>query len=168
MNWLDIVIIICIIIGIVHGLANGIVKQVISLVALFLAIFLSGTIANAIRSLVQPHIQSENPLFSPNVENALYYVVAFILIVSLFGVLAHFVNKIINYTPIEFFNRLFGALFGPLMWALCLSIALNFIAVFDSQSQIISKPVKENSRYYEQVRMLFPTVYPYIKDFFKH
>ena len=168
MNWLDIVIIACIIIGIVHGLITGIIKQVISLISLVAAVLLSGAVANGIRNWIQPQIQNENSWLSPVVQNAIYYVLAFIIIVSVFAVLAKLVDKIINYTPAGMINHLFGALFGTLMWALCLSIALNFLAVFDSQSRLITKPVKENSVCYEKVKMLFPTVFPYIKDFFKH
>ncbi|MCL1934477.1 MAG: CvpA family protein [Candidatus Azobacteroides sp.] len=168
MNWLDIVIIVCIVIGIVHGLITGIVKQVISLISLVAAVFLSGAVANWMRNWMQSHIQNENSWFSPGVQNAIYYVLAFIIIVSVFAVLAKLADNVINYTPVGMINHLFGALFGTLMWALCLSIALNFLAVFDNQSQLITKPVKESSVYYEKVKMIFPTVFPYIKDFFKH
>ena len=168
MNWLDIVIIVCIIIGTVHGLITGIVKQVISLVSLIAAIFLSGAVANWIRNWIQPHISAENSWFSPGVQNAIYYVVAFILIVSLFAIIAKLIDKIINFTPAGIINKLFGALFGMFMWALSLSILLNIAAVFDTQSRLITKPVKDNSAYYEKVKMIFPTIFPYVKDFFKH
>jgi len=168
MNWLDIVIIVCIIIGIVHGLVTGIVKQVISLVALVAAILLSGAIAKLIHHWLQPYIQNENSWVSPNVQNIIYYVLAFILIISLFTLAAKLVDKIINFTPAGIINKLFGALFGVCMWLICLSIIFNFIAVFDTQSQVIPKPVKENSIYYDRVRMIFPTIFPYITDFIKH
>ena len=168
MNWLDIVVIACIAIGIIHGLITGIVKQVISLVSLIAAVLLSGAVANWIHNWMQPHIQNENSWFSPTIQSAIYYVLAFILIVSLFGILAHLVDKVINFTPAGIFNKVFGALFGSFLWALCLSILLNFIVVFDNQSRLITQPVKENSVCYEPIKMLFPTVFPYIKDFFKH
>jgi membrane protein required for colicin V production len=167
MNWLDIVIIVSIAAGIIHGLATGIIKQVISLISLILAIVLSGTVATWIRQWVGQSFHTESQLFSPNVQNAIYYILAFILIVSVFAILAKLVDKIIHYTPAEVLNRLLGALFGAFMWTLCLSIALNFIAVFDSQFRIISKPAKEKSVCYEPVRMIFPTIFPYIQDFFK-
>jgi len=168
LNWLDFVILICAIIGIVHGFYTGIVKQIISLVSLVAAVYLSGALANWLRNWIQPHIQNENNWFSPNVQNAIFYVLAFILIVSLFALAAKLVDKIINHTPVGIINRLFGALFGTFMWVICLSILLNFLSVFDNQSQIITKSAKENSAYYERVKMIFPTIFPYIQDFFKH
>jgi len=168
MNWLDIVIIVCIIIGIIHGLITGIVKQIIFLVSLFAAILLSGAIATGIHHWVKMYFPNEPAWFSPGVQNVTYYAFAFILIISLFAIAAKFVDKIINHTPAGIINKLFGALFGGLMWVICLSIALNFLTVFDTQFQIIPKPVKENSVLYERVKMIFPTVFPYIKGFIKH
>jgi len=167
MNWLDIVIIICIAIGFIHGLFTGIIKQVISLISLIVAVLLSGAIAKVIRSWVELHFQGENHWFSPNVQNAVFYVLAFLLIICLFALAAKLVDKILNHTPVGAINKLFGAVFGMAFWALCLSFALNCIAIFDSQYRIISKPVKENSICYEPVRMIFPTVFPYIQEFFK-
>jgi membrane protein required for colicin V production len=166
-NWLDIVIIICPAIGIIKGLFDGIVKQVISVISLILAIVLSGSVANGLRSLVNTHFQIENSL-SQSTTNAIYYIIAFIFIVTLFALLAKFVDKIINYTPAGIINRLLGALFGAFMWILCLSILLNIVAVFDSQSVLINKETTEKSVYYNKVRKVLPSVYPYIKEFFKN
>ena len=167
MNWLDIVITVCVIIGIIHGLMKGIVKQVISLVALIAAILLSGAVAGWIRNLLQPYFQGASGLFSPVVQNAIFYILAFVLIIFLFSIVANLVDKVINFTPVGILNKLFGALFGLFMWVICLSILLNFIAVFDSQSTLISKPVKENSIYYDKVKIIFPTICPYINEFIK-
>jgi len=168
MNWLDIVIIVCIIIGVVHGLVTGIIKQVIFLVSLIAAIILSGAIAVGIHHWALTHFPDEPAWFTPGIQNVVYYALAFILIISLFALAAKFVDKVINYTPAGMINKLFGALFGGLMWTLCLSVLLNFSAVFDTQSQLIPKPIKENSVFYERIKMIFPTVFPYIKDFIKH
>jgi len=168
MNWLDVVIIVCIIIGVIHGLITGIIKQIIFLVSLIAAILLSGVIAKGIHHWAKMYFPNESAWLSPCIQNVIYYTLAFILIISLFAIAAKFVDKIINHTPAGIINKLFGALFGGFMWMICLSIALNFLSVFDTQFQIISKPVKENSFLYEKVKMIFPTVFPYIEDFIKH
>jgi membrane protein required for colicin V production len=167
MNWLDIIIVICLIIGIIKGLFDGIVKQLISVISLILAIVLSGSVATWLRKFVNVHFQIENS-FSPGTISAIYYVIAFIIIVILFSFLAKFVDKIIHYTPLEIFNRLLGALFGAFMWMLCLSIFFNIAAVFDSKNVLIHKQTTEKSVYYDKVRNILPSVYPYIKEFFKN
>jgi len=164
MSWLDLVIVASFIIGIVHGLSTGIVKQVITLVSFVAAILLSGAVANMLRHWIQPHIHGGNP----DVINVVFYVLAFLIIISIFAVLAKFVDKIINYTPAGFINKALGAIFGMVLWALCLSIVLNFITIFDTQSKIISQTVKEDSVFYDSVKMFFPNIFPFIRDFFTH
>jgi len=168
MNWLDIVIIICVVIGVVHGLITGIVKQIIFLVSLLAAIILSRRVATWIGNWIQPHLNAGNSWLSLNIQNAIYYILAFVLIVSLFAIASKFIDGIINHTPAGFINNVLGALFGAFLWILCLSMAINFVAVFDTQSRLITKPTKENSIFYEKVKMIFPTVFPHIKDFIKH
>jgi len=165
MNWLDIGITVGIVIGIVHGLFTGLVKQVLSLVSLVAAIYLSGTVAKAIHRWVNAAVQDDNNWVTPNVQNIIYYVLAFILIISIFSLTAKLIDKIINHTPAGILNRIGGAFFGMFFWALCLSMLLNYIAVFDTQSQIITKPIKENSIYYDKVIIIFPMIFPYINEF---
>jgi membrane protein required for colicin V production len=167
MNWLDIVIIICIVTGIIKGLFDGIIKQVISLIALLLAVVLSGSVAAWLHVFMQSHFQIGNSL-SAGTLNAIYYLLAFILIITGCAFLAKLVDKLINYTPIGIINRLFGALFGAFMWILCLSILFNILAVFDSKSVVISQEAQKNSTYYNKVRETLPSVYPYIKELFKN
>ena len=167
MNWLDILIFVCIIIGIIHGWVTGIIKQIISLISLVVAILLSGTIAKTICHWADSYLQNINNQLSATAQSVIYYIIAFILILSLFALAAKLVDKIINHTPVGLINRLSGALFGVFLWTLCLSIALNCVATFDTQSRLIKTPVKENSIFYKPVKMLFPTVFPYIQEFLK-
>lgn len=166
MNWLDIVIIICIIIGIVQGLFSGIIKQVISLLSLVLAVLLAGRGADIMRNFADKYIHFENPL-SPAVTNLIYYIIAFILIIVVFSIVGGLVNKAVNFTPANILNKIAGALFGGILWIICLSFILNVFAVFDSESRIISKQTQEKSVYYNKTKEIFPFVFPYIKDFFK-
>jgi membrane protein required for colicin V production len=168
MNWLDLVIIIVLIVGILHGLKTGIVRQVISLIALVAAILLSGALANWIHSCIHPFVHEDNSWFSHGVQFAIYYVIAFLIIISIFSLLAGLVDKIINFTPVGILNKLLGAIFGLLMWALCISILLNFISLFDTDSQLISQTVKGNSIFYSRLKILFPTIFPFIRNMFIH
>jgi len=168
MNWLDIVIVVCIVSGIIHGLVSGIIKQILSLVAIVAAILLSGTVANFIHNWFQPYIQSGNSVISNNVEYVIYYVIAFIFIISVFAFAAKIIDNIINFTPAEIINKLFGAIFGAFMWVICLSIAFNILAVFDTESNVISESVKENSIFYEKIKMVFQTIFPYFENFYKN
>jgi membrane protein required for colicin V production len=166
MNWLDIVIGICLVAGLVKGLYDGLVKQLISFISLILAIVFSGMVANILRNFVNLHFHWETSI-SPNTLNAMYYIFAFILIITVFALLAKVIDGIIKFTPMGTLNRLAGGIFGVLMWLLCLSFALNILSVFDSKAMIIHKETQENSITYAPVKMALPVVYPYIREFLK-
>jgi membrane protein required for colicin V production len=166
MNWLDIVIFIILGSGLVKGLFDGLVKQFIGLVALVLAFIFSGTLAGTIRNMIETYVHWETS-FPPGTVTAIYYIIAFILIVSVFGLLANLVDRVINYTPVGALNRLGGAAFGLVMSLLFLSFALNILAVFDMESKIIHKETQEKSITYAPVKMALPVVYPYIREFFE-
>jgi Uncharacterized membrane protein, required for colicin V production len=167
MFWLDIVLIACLLIGIIKGLIDGLIKQVIALLALILAVFLSGTVATWLRDLANEYLGIGNA-DSPFVLNAIFYLLAFVIILSVLIFLGKIVSKAINYTPIGPVNKIFGAIFGGFITLLSLSILLNVLAVFDSKSMLITKQTQEKSGYYSKVKDVFPQVYPYVKEFFKN
>jgi membrane protein required for colicin V production len=166
MNWLDVVLLICLVSGFVKGLFDGLVKQVVSLVALVLAFVFSGTLADVIRNTIEVRLHWGTS-FSPATMHAIYYIISFIVIVSLFGLLAKFVDQVINYTPVGAFNRLGGGAFGLVMCLLCLSFVLNILAAFNVESKVIHKETQEKSVTYMPVKMALPVVYPYIREFFQ-
>jgi len=165
MNWLDIVIIIILVGGFIKGLFDGLVKQLISVFALILAFVFAGTLAGIIRHVVETYVHWETSL-APGTVNAGYYIISFILIVSIFGLLSKFVDQIVKHTPIGTLNRLGGGVFGLILSLLILSFALNILAAFDMETKIISKETQEKSITYVPVKMTLPIVYPYIREFF--
>ena len=166
MNWLDIIIIIILISGFIKGLFDGLVKQLISVIALVLAFVFAGTLAGIIRHLIDTYVHWETT-FSPGTVNAIYYIISFILIVSVFGLLSKFVDQVVNHTPVGTLNRLGGGAFGFIMSLLLLSFALNVLVAFDMESKIIPKETQEKSITYVPVKMVLPIVYPYISEFFE-
>jgi len=165
MFWLDIILIICLLTGIIKGLIDGLIKQVVALIALILAIFLSGAVAGWIRNFVNEHFEMGDTV-SPLILNAIYYLLAFAVILSILIFLGNLISKAINYTPIGPINKIFGALFGGFFTLLCLSISLNVLAVFDPNSILITKQTQENSVYYDKIKEVFSHVYPYVEGFF--
>ena len=166
MNWLDIVIAVILISGFIKGLYDGLVKQLISVFALILAFVFAGTLAGIIRHVVDTYLHWE-PSLSTNIINTIYYIISFILIVSIFGLLSKFVDQIIKHNPIGTLNRLGGGAFGLILSLLILSFALNILGVFDMESRIIPKETQEKSITYTPVKMSLPIVYPYIREFFE-
>jgi membrane protein required for colicin V production len=165
MNWLDIVIIICVVIGLIKGLFAGFIKQVVSFLALIAAIFFSGQLALFLRasSLHLDVFSSMNQALL----SAICYILAFALIIILIALLGRVINIAIKMTPAKWLNILLGGLFGTLIWVFLLSIVFNLLYIFDFQSRIIKKETQEKSILYGEIKSVVPTVYPFIREYFK-
>jgi membrane protein required for colicin V production len=165
MNWLDIIILICLAIGLVKGLFDGFVKQIVSFLALVVAIFFAGQLADLGRTGLQ-HWDVFSSL-SPGILTAVCYILAFSVIVIIIVLLGKVVNIAIKMTPAQLLNRLLGGLFGVLVWLFSLSIVFNLLAAFDPHSTVISEQTQTKSALYSGTKNAVPTIYPFIKEYFK-
>ena len=163
MNWIDIVISICVLIGAIKGLIDGFITQIVALLALAGGILFAGLLAKPIRELFR--LLPENAI-APEISNGISYLLAFVIIMAVIILLGKVVNIVINLTPAVIINKLAGLLIGACIWFLSISLILNIIATFDIQSLLITKEIKQESRLYEPVKSLVPTVYPLVKDYF--
>jgi membrane protein required for colicin V production len=166
MNWFDIVILVFLAAGLVKGLFDGFVKQLAALVALVLAFVFSGQFAGILKNLIENTLGWR--MSTASSMNAVYYIAAFLLIVAVFSLLAILVDKLVNVTPAGVLNKLAGGIFGVMLWTLCLSFLLNILSVFDYESKIINREIQEKSITYVPIKAALPTVYPYIKEYFKN
>jgi membrane protein required for colicin V production len=165
MNWLDLIIIVCIAIGLLKGLFDGFIKQVVSFIALVAAIFFAGQLAKLMRdSLLQFDFFSS---MSSGIFSAICYILAFSLIIIAIVLLGRVVDVAIKMTPAKVLNILLGGLFGALIWLFSLSILFNILFAFDSQSRLITRQMQEKSVLYDSVKAVVPTIYPFIKEYFK-
>jgi membrane protein required for colicin V production len=165
MNWLDILIIICVGAGLLKGLFDGFVKQAISFVALIAAIFFAGQLAKLMRDYLL-HFDFFASV-SSGIFSAVCYLLTFSLIIIAIVLLGRIVDVAIKMTPAKPFNSLLGGLFGGLIGLFSLSILFNILFAFDSQSRLIPKQAQEKSILYEDIKAAVPTIYPFIKAYFK-
>jgi membrane protein required for colicin V production len=165
MNWFDIVIFVCLTAGLVKGLFDGLIKQLAALITLILAFVFSGQFADLLRNFMENTLNWR--MSTASSMNAVYYIIAFLLIITTFSLLTILVDKLVNTTPVGILNKLAGGVFGIILWLLCLSFSLNILSVFDYNSTIINKEIQEKSITYAPVKIALPTVYPYIKEYLK-
>jgi membrane protein required for colicin V production len=74
------------------------------------------------------------------------------------------VNKLIEVAQLGVLNKLAGLLFGVLRSALVLSIILLVFNKIDKDVEILSQEAKTESRLYEPVRKLAPSIFPFIQN----
>ena len=156
MNWLDITLLCLAGIGFGKGLFDGFIKQVVSLISLVAAIFLCGEAAGWLRGYIVAL-----GWFPEQGVSVLSYVAGFILIMGVLVLAGEIVTKVIDATPLSIINHLGGGALGLLLVLLFTSLSLNLLDLVDRSGVFISQETKVESRFYEPIRQIVPTIYPH-------
>lgn len=156
MNWLDITLLCLAGIGFGKGLFDGFIKQVVSLIALVAAIYLCGEAAGWLRGYIVAL-----GWFPEQGVSVLSYVAGFILIMGVLVLAGEIVTKVIDATPLSIINHLGGGALGLLLVLLFTSLSLNLLDLVDRSGVFISQETKVESRFYEPIRQIVPTIYPH-------
>jgi membrane protein required for colicin V production len=140
------------------GFSKGLILQLASLLALILGIYgaikFSAYLSNFIKEEI--HMNGEYlPIIS--------FAIAFIVIVILIHLLARVVEKMIELVNLGIINRIFGAIFNMIKFALIISIFLVILYSFDQKISILSKKQIQNSFFYKPLLVFAPFIYPYFR-----
>ena len=165
MNWLDLAIVVVAAIGLIKGLFDGLIKQIISLVSFILAIFFAGKTARPLRDFLISR-DSITHFISLQVISVICYILAFILIIIIFGWIGKLLNKAIA-SPMSCINYILGGLLGCSLSLLALSLLFNVLIVFDSNSKILKEQTKNESIFFYKVGKIVPLISPFIKEAIK-
>ncbi len=159
MNYIDLVLGILLILGAISGFSKGLIAEVASIAALILGIW--GAIEF---SYVTSDFLIENFQLKTDYLNIISFVVTFVVIVILVHIVGSTVNKMIDTIMLGWINKLAGLIFGLLKSALILSILLVIFDKIDRDVKILPKEAKIESRMYEPIRSLAPSIFPFIED----
>ena len=141
------------------GLFDGIIKQVVSLIALVLAVIFCGKVALWLREylLALDWLPAEG-------VTILSYVIGFVLIMGVFVLAGDLTTRVVGATPLSTINHLCGGVFGLLFIVVFTSLLLNVLESVDKGSVLIKQQAKIESRFYYDVKEIFPTLFP--RNFF--
>ncbi|HPF50775.1 MAG TPA: CvpA family protein [Draconibacterium sp.] len=159
MNYIDLVLGILLILGAISGFSKGLIAEVASLAALILGIW--GAIEF---SYITSDFLVENFQLTTDYLNIISFVVTFIVIVILVHIVGSTINKLIDTVMLGWINKLAGLVFGLLKSALILSILLVIFDKIDQDVKILPKEAKMESRMYEPIRSLAPSIFPFIEN----
>lgn len=157
MNYIDIVLGILLVLSAINGFRKGLIAELASLAALILGIW--GAIEF---SDVTSDFLVENFNLKSEHLNIISFVVTFVVIVILVHIVGGVVNKMVETVMLGFLNKLAGMIFGIVKAALILSIILVVFDKIDKDIQILSPEAKSESRMYEPIRNLAPSLFPFI------
>ncbi len=156
---MDIFIAIPLLWGLVRGLYKGIVMSVGSFLGLCLGVFLAYKYAPLFANVL-----TEWFTLSTQICYTLAYIFIFLIVALLTFLVAKILDKFLSIITLGWLNKLLGAVFGLLKYALIISVIVNLADYAGQYVKIIPQQCKENSIFYKPVKKLGPWVVPHISD----
>jgi membrane protein required for colicin V production len=143
MNPIDLTISIIILIGIIRGFMKGFIYEIAVLGALFVSYFLGFKLADSASIYIAKIIHIN--------ETTLHYVSLLAVWISIsIGIifLAKLFEGLVNIAALGIFNKIAGALFGGMKYALLLSVFIFFLNRWDISTTWLNADKKADSYFY--------------------
>ncbi len=155
MNTIDIVIAVILLFGLVKGYMKGLFIEITSLVGLVLGVY------GALHfSFYLSDILKDNVSWDESMIQIVAFAGTFIIILLALVFLGKALTKIAETIFLGFFNKILGAVFGVLKYALILSIVFLIYDQINSSLKFLNKEKAKESVLYEPVKNLAPTIFP--------
>lgn len=155
MSTIDIVIAVILLFGLVKGYMKGLFVEITSLVGLVLGVY------GALHfSFFLSNILKDNVSWDESMIQIVAFAGTFIIILLALVFLGKALTKIAETIFLGFFNKLLGAVFGVLKYALILSIVFLIYDQINSSLKFLNKEKAKESVLYEPVKNLAPTIFP--------
>ena len=144
LNWLDIVILIPIVFGLIRGLLRGFVRELTGILAIIGGVIAAKMFAPACAKMLLDamNITDKAALF-------LAYVLLFVGVALVCKLLAMLITSLLKKVDLNWINRLAGAVFGSLAWAMIVSLVLNLCIVVEPYYAVIKPEAKAASLLYK-------------------
>lgn len=149
MNPLDFLIIIPILYGLIRGFFRGLVGELTAIIAIVCAVIGSKLFAPQVATLLLKYLD-----LSISAAQTIAYIVLFLAIAMMLNIIGNLFRKLLHAISLEGFNRLLGAVFGTMKWALIMSVIINGIALLDGHFHFIKPEFKQTSIVYEPIKRL--------------
>ncbi len=161
MNYIDIVLCIPLVWGLYKGFTKGLIVEAATLVAFGLGVwgglYLSDACAQKIKELTHwssPYL----PIIS--------FAITFLGIVIIIYFIAKLIQKMAEGMALGPINKIGGALFGSLKFALVMSVMIFVMNAVEKSYPLISFEAKKGSLLYKPIGMIAPIVIPGLNDSF--
>ena len=157
MNTIDIVLGIILLIGAVSGYMNGLFVEVTTLVGLVLGIYGAIHFSYFLSDFLEASVSWDESMIQ-----LVSFAGTFLIILIALVLLGKAMTKIAETLALGFFNKVVGAVFGFLKYALILSVVLLVYDEINASLRFVEKEKTESSILYEPVKNLAPTLFPKI------
>jgi len=164
MNFIDIIIVILVLIAAFKGFVNGLIKELISLISLVVGVYIASHFSVYVEkqlNYIFPKIEEYNAIIS----FALVFLIIY-LSLKMAGIIIHKFVKIIQ---LNLINKISGLLFGSLKAILIIAfILLEINHLEQSFNTTIPKNQKEESKLFDPLSKIIPTISPIAKEKIKN
>ena len=157
-SYLDIFFAIPLIWGIVRGLMSGFIRSL----SVFVGLILGITLAQTYAADLSPTIQEWFTL-SARQCLSIAYVTIFVAVMIVVAIIARILDKFLHLILLGWLNKLLGAIFGFLKWAIILSFFIMIVEYANKKFEFLSPDQKSESILYEPIKQVIPTIMPYVK-----
>lgn len=144
MNWLDVIILLPLLIGLVRGLMRGLVTELIAILAVIL-----GCVGARIWGPVFSHWIAQQVSWAQAVCDVIAYALLFLAIAVVLNLLGKLFSRLLKAIHLGFVNRLLGAIFGSLKWAIIVLTLVFLTDRLDQQFHFMKDSVKSKSVTYQ-------------------
>lgn len=158
-NIIDIIIVVPVLFGLFRGLYRGFVSELTSLVAV-----VAGVIGARIWAPGLSMQLGEMLALKPSVANLISYCLVFLAIALSLHLIGRLFTKFLSAISLGALNRLVGAIFGALKWALIVSILINGFDFLDKNYKILKPEIKKASICYQPMKQLASVAWDSVKE----
>lgn len=155
MNTIDIIIGIILIFGTVNGFMKGLFVEVTTLVGLVLGVYGAIHFSHFLGDFLKDSVTWDESLIQ-----VVAFAGTFLIILIALVLLGKAMTKIAETIALGFFNKLVGAIFGFLKYALILSIVLIVYDEINASIRFMEKKKAKESILYEPVKNFAPAIFP--------
>ena len=159
MNFLDALIIAPLLFGAWKGFQKGFIFEVAMIIGLILGVYLGFKFSGFVYEMLNKIISDEGHL--------LHYVSFFIVfgvILLIFIFYARLMETVLKIASLNLFNKIAGAVFGLLKFALAISVIFWLLKPLQEKVNIIPEKARNESMLYEYVLKAASSLAPAVKD----
>lgn len=155
MNTVDIVIGIILLVGAVRGFSRGLFVEVTTLVGLILGIYGAIHFSHFLSDFLKSSVSWDESMIQ-----LVSFAGTFLIILIALVLLGKAMTKVAETLALGFFNKMVGAIFGFLKYALILSIVLIVYDEINASLRFVEKEKTKSSILYEPVKNFAPAIFP--------
>ena len=159
MNYIDITICIPLVWGLYKGFTKGLIIEAASLVAFGFGVWGGIHFSDFIAKKISSFLNWQSP-YLPIIS----FAITFLIIVVLIYFIAKLIQKMIEGMALGAINKIGGAIFGSLKFALVLSVIIFVLTAVEKSYPLVSFKAKEESLLYKPIGKIAPTLIPSLND----